>query len=84
MVEERKLSIAEVRGTISTSLASALGFVIALLWNNVVQGAIGVAGISLTLTGGWLGWAYFVLTAVVLTVVMVVLIVVVSRWGSKA
>lgn len=84
MTEERKLSVAEVRKTISISLASAFGFVIALVWSNVVMGGIQTAGIRLTPEGGWGGWVLFLVTAVVLTVVMVVFIIVISRWGMKS
>jgi heme/copper-type cytochrome/quinol oxidase subunit 2 len=83
MAEERKLSVAEVRSTISTSLAAAFGFVIALLWNQVVQGGLSAAGVSTTAPKDWAGWAYFVVTALILTLVMIVLIIVISRWGSK-
>jgi hypothetical protein len=84
MAEEKKLSAREVKLTISTALAAAFGFVIALLWKDVVTGGLKVAGIDTSFEdidlGGWL--VYMVL-AVVLTVAMVVLIIVVSRWGSK-
>lgn len=83
MAEEKKLSVAEVRRTISTSLAAAFGFVIALLWNQVVQGGLAAAGISTTAPANWAGWAYFVVTAVVLTVVMIVFIITIGRWGSR-
>jgi len=84
MAEEQKLSAAEVRRTISTSLASAFGFVIALVWSNVVLGGLGNAGIKLQPTNAdWTGWAVFVVTALVLTVVMILMIIVISRWGSK-
>lgn len=85
MAEERKISATEVRRTIATSLAAAFGFVIALLWSNVVLGGIATAGINLSpgSAGNWGGWAVFVATAVVLTVVMIVLIIVISRWGGK-
>jgi len=83
MAEERKLSAAEVRRTISTSLATAFGFVIGLLWNNVVVGGLTVAGISTT-AGTEIGqWIMLMITAVIITVVMVVLIIVISRWGNK-
>ncbi len=84
MAEEKTLSAREVKLTISTALAAAFGFVIALLWKDVVTGGLKVAGIDTTFDtidlGGWL--VYMVL-AIVLTVVMVLLIVVVGRWGSK-
>ncbi len=81
--EEKRLSVAEVRKTISTSLAAAFGFVIALLWNQVVQGGLAAAGVSTTAPKDWTGSAIFVVTAVILTLVMIVLILVIGRWGSK-
>lgn len=84
MAEEKKLSKSEVKKTIATSLAAAFGFVIALLWNNVVQGGLKVGGIDTTFTDIDLGgWLVYLVTAVVLTVVMVFMIIMVGRWGSK-
>ena len=86
MADERKLSIAEVRKTIATSLTAAFGFVIALMWNTVVQSGFATAGIPLGTTatpGYWLGWAYFVVSALVITFVMVIFIVLVSRLAGK-
>lgn len=83
MSEERKLSAAEVRRTIATSLATAFGFVIALLWNQVVQGGLALAKVSTTAPADPLAYVVFIVTAVVITVIMVTLIVVFGRWGSK-
>ncbi len=84
MADEKKLSRAEIRKTISTSLAAAFGFVIALVWNNVVTGGLKVGGIDTTFTDIKLsGWLVYMVTAVILTVVMVILIIVIGRWGSK-
>ncbi len=83
MAEERKLSVAEVRKTIATSLASAFGFVIALLWNQVVQGGLAVAKISTTAPSNLTDWAVFLVTAIVLTVVMIVFIILISRLAGK-
>jgi len=84
MAEEKTLSAREVKLTISTALAAAFGFVIALLWKDVVTGGLKVAGIDTTFVDiDLVGWIVYMVLAVVLTVVMVVLIVVVGRWGSK-
>lgn len=86
MAENLKLSIAEVRKTVVTSLTAAFGFVIALMWNTVVQSGFATAGIPLGTTakeGNWGGWAYFVVSALVITVVMVIFIVVLSRAAAK-
>ncbi len=84
MADEKKLPAGEVRKTVSTALAAAFGFVIALLWNSVVTGGLKVAGIDTTFVDIDLGgWLVYLVTAVVLTVVMVLLIIIVGRWGSK-
>jgi hypothetical protein len=86
MAAEKSVSMGEVRKTIATSLGAAFGFIIALLWNSVVLGALATANVPLGATavkGEWVPWVYGMVSAVVLTVVMVVLIVVVGRWGNK-
>ena len=84
MVEEKKLSVGEVKRTIATALAAAFGFVIALLWNSVVVGGLKVADIDPALADFTLSkWIVYLITAIVLTVVMVVLIILVSRLGSS-
>ena len=85
MVEERKkISVSEVKKTIATALAAAFGFVIALLWVNVVTGGLKVAKIEIARVDFSLSdWFVYLITAIVLTVVMVVLIILVSRLGSS-
>src|SRR5206468_3116126 len=48
MAEERRISMGEVRKTIATSLGTAFGFVIALVWSNVVLGGLALTGAPLT------------------------------------
>jgi len=84
MAEERKLSMAEVRKTISTSLGSAFGFVIALVWSNVVLGGLALTNAPMTAPKDALGLVIGIVVALVLTIFMIVLIIVIGRWGSKA
>ena len=84
MADERKLSASEVRKTIGVSLGAAFGFVIALLWNNVVVGGLKVAGIDPLLEDyDLMHWLGYVVVAIVITLVMIVLIIVIGRWGNK-
>lgn len=84
MADEKKISVSEVKKTIAASLAAAFGFVIALLWNQVVTGGLKVAGIDTTFeTIDLMGWLGYVVTAVIITVLMIILIIVIGRWGSK-
>jgi len=82
--EKKKISISEVRKTIAASLAAAFGFVIALLWNNVVVGGLKVAKINLNAEEFTLqSWLGLLATGVVITIVMIILIIVIGRWGNK-
>jgi hypothetical protein len=84
VADEKKLSVSEVKKTIAASLAAAFGFVIALLWNEVVKAGIALAGIDLVAGEiDLVGWLIYVVTAVIITVVMIVLIILFGRWGSK-
>lgn len=84
MGEEKKLSASEVRKTIAVSLAAAFGFVIALMWKEVVMGGLNAAGIKTTLEDIDLGaWLVFLVVSIVITILMIVLIIVIGRWGNK-
>ena len=84
MAEERKLSVAEVRKTIASSLGAAFGFVIALVWSNVVLGGVALTGAPMTAPKDAMGLVIGIVIALVLTIVMIILIILIGRWGSKA
>ena len=84
MAEERRISMGEVRKTIATSLGAAFGFVIALVWSNVVLGGLALTGAPLTAPKDAMGLVIGIVTALVLTIFMIVLIIVIGRWGGKA
>ena len=83
MVEERKISAAEIRKTIATSLGAAFGFVIALVWSNVVLGGVALSGAPMTAPKDWQGLVVGIIVALVLTIVMIIMIILISRWGSR-
>jgi hypothetical protein len=79
-----EISMSEIRKTIATSLGVAFGIVIGMIWTQVILSAFATGGISLTATGGtWTQWIYFVITAIVVTLICVVAIVMIGRWGGK-
>jgi len=83
-MSKKKVTIAEIRKTIGTSLGTAFGIVIGMIWTQVVLGAFATAKIPLTTTGGtWLQWIYFVIVAIMVTLICVVAIVYIGRWGGK-
>lgn len=83
-VSEKKITMAEIRKTIATSLGTAFGIVIGMIWTNVVLGAFATAEIPVTTTGGtWFQWFYFVIVSVIVTLICVVAIVFIGKWGGK-
>ncbi len=74
----------EFRKSVVQSLTTAFGLVIALVWNQVVQGGFAVAGVGLTVGQTTpLGWLLYMISAVIITIASVVMIVLLSRWGGK-
>jgi len=79
-----ELSKSEIRKTMATSLGTAFGIVIGMVWTQVVLSAFVTGGIPLTTTGGtWGQWGLFVVTAVIVTIICVVAIIMLSRWEGK-
>ena len=78
------VSVNEIRKTIATSLGAAFGIVIGMIWTQVVLSAFATGGMPLTSTGGtWGQWSYFVITAIVVTLICVLAIVMIGKWGGK-
>jgi hypothetical protein len=80
----RPISASEIKKTIATSLGTAFGIVIGMIWTQVVMSGFATAGVSLTAAGAtWFQWGIFVATAAVVTVICVIAILLVGRWGNK-
>ncbi|MDF1531720.1 MAG: DUF5654 family protein [ANME-2 cluster archaeon] len=79
-----EVTVSEIRRTVATSLGTAFGIVIGMIWTQVVLSAFATGGIPLTAVGGtWTQWSYFVITAVVVTLLCVIAIIMLGRWGGK-
>jgi len=79
------ISMGEIKKTIATSLGTAFGIVIGMIWTQVVLAGFSTAGVPLTATGAsWGQWSMFVVTAVVVTMLCVVAIVLIGRWSGKS
>ena len=78
-----KVSMADIRKTIALSIAGAFGFIIALLWKDVIIGIMKLAGIWAE--GGYESWkaaGIGIITVVIITIICVVGIVYISKWGG--
>lgn len=47
------------------------------------MGGLAVAGINVAAGTDFTGWAIFLVTAIVITIMMIIFIIMFSRWGGK-
>ena len=79
------VTIKEIKTTIAVSIAAAFGFIIALIWKDIIIGAMKLAG--LWQEGGFADTNALVVGIVVglvITIVAVLGIVYISKWGGVA
>ena len=77
------VSIKEIKSTIAVSIAAAFGFIIALIWKDVIVGAMQLAG--LWQEGGFpdtMSLIIGIVVGLVITIISVVGIVYISKWGG--
>ncbi len=77
------VSLKEVKISIATAIAAAFGFIIALIWKDIIVGLMKLAG--LWQEGGPTTWAnagVAIVVALIITVVSVLGILYISKWGG--
>jgi len=77
------VKLSEVKVSAATAMAAAFGFVIALIWRDIIIGLLKLAG--LWQDGGFdnvTGAAVSIVVALVITLVCVVGIIYISKWGG--
>ena len=79
---KKMVSLGELKSTIATAIAAAFGFVIALTWNQIIQGLIHLAGLNITSIPDVKGAIAAIVTGVVITLVCVFGILYVVKWGG--
>ncbi len=78
-----KLTKSDIKKTIAVAVAGAFGFVIALLWKDVVVGLMKLAGVWTE--GGYDDWSAAgigIVVVIVITIICVLGIIFMSRWGG--
>ena len=75
--------LSEVKINIATAIAAAFGFVIALLWKDVIIGILQKAGFWRE--GGFPEWsdaAVGIIVVIIITILCVIGIMYISKWGG--
>jgi len=77
------VSIKEIKSAIAVAIAAAFGFIIALIWKDIIIGAMQLAGLwQEGIPKDWLQVGYAAIVALIITVVSVIGIVYISKWGG--
>ena len=77
------VSIKEIKSAIAVAIAAAFGFIIALIWKDIIIGAMQRAGLwQEGIPKDWLQVGQATVVALIITVVSVIAIVLISKWGG--
>jgi hypothetical protein len=77
------VTIKEVKSTIAVAIAGAFGFIIALIWKDIIIGAMKLA--NLWQEGGFADTTALIIgivVAIVITIVAVLGILFITKWGG--
>ncbi|RKY93845.1 MAG: hypothetical protein DRQ06_06120 [Candidatus Hydrothermota bacterium] len=77
------VTVKEIKSTIAVAIAGAFGFIIALIWKDIIIGAMKLAGFWQE--GGFADTTALiigVIVAIIITIVAVLGILFISKWGG--
>jgi hypothetical protein len=76
------VGLGEVKSTIATAVAAAFGFIIALIWRDIIVGLFNWGGLKIDTITSASGAITATITGVVITVVCIFGILYISKWGG--
>jgi len=79
---KKMVGLGEVKSTIATAIAAAFGFVIALVWKDIIVGLFSWGGLTISAITSATGAIVSTVTGVVITVVCIFGILYISKWGG--
>ena len=77
------VTIKEVKSTIAVAIAGAFGFIIALIWKDIIIGAMKLAGFWQE--GGFTDYMALgigIVVAIIITIIAVLGILYITKWGG--
>lgn len=76
------VKLSEVKINISTAIAAAFGFVIALIWKEIIVGLFALAGFSINDITNATGAIIAIISGIIITLFCVIGIMYISKWGG--
>jgi tetrahydromethanopterin S-methyltransferase subunit E len=76
------VSVGEAKSTIATAIAAAFGFIIALIWKEIIVGLFAWAGLKVNEISDTTGAIIAIVSGIIITLVCIFGILYVSKWGG--
>ena len=76
------VKLSEVKINISVAIATSFGFVIALIWKEIIVGIFALAGITINDISNATGAAIAIVAGIIITLVCVIGIIYITKWGG--
>ena len=76
------VKLGEVKLTIATAIAAAFGFIIALIWKEIIVGLFALGGLTINEIDSATGAAIAIVAGIIITIVCVFGIMYISKWGG--
>ena len=79
---DKMVKLSEVKISISTAIAAAFGFIIALIWKEIIVGLFALAGLTINDITDVTGAVIAIISGIIITLVCVFGILYISKWGG--
>lgn len=76
------VKLSDVKINIATAIAAAFGFIIALIWKEIIVGLFALAGLTINNISDAVSGAIAIVAGVVITIVCVFGILYITKWGG--
>lgn len=76
------VKVSEVKATIATAIAAAFGFIIALIWRDIIMGLFALAGLNINSILDATGAIIAIVSGIIITLVCILGILYISKWGG--
>jgi len=78
------VTIKEIKNTIAVAIAAAFGFIIALIWKDIIVGLMNMTPFKVTAPTDPTSAVVAIVSGIVITVICVLGIIYISKWGGVA
>lgn len=76
------VKVGEVKATTATAIAAAFGFIIALIWKEIIVGLFALAGLNINDITDSTGAIIAIVSGIIITLVCIFGILYISKWGG--